>query len=82
MVNAVELGLQRRSDSLGDVRRAGPGQLALTLTTGGVICGYCSTGISFSDTAPIKVSSSAITIAKRGRRIKTSASLLLPYFSN
>ena len=55
-----------------------PGQLALTFTTGGVIAGYCSTGISFSDTAPTKVSSSAITMANRGRRIK-KVSIPSPY---
>ena len=57
-----------------------PGQLALTLMTGGVICGYCSTGISFSETAPTKVISSAITIAKRGRRIK-NVSIASPLFT-
>ncbi len=54
-----------------------PGHDALTLTTGGVICGYCSTGISFSAIAPNRVRTSAITIAKRGRLMK-NVSMMAP----
>lgn len=56
-----------------------PGQLALTLMTGGVICGYCSTGISFQQLRRQR-SGSAITIAKRGRRIK-NVSIASPLFT-
>ncbi len=54
-----------------------PGQDALTFTTGGVICGYCSTGIILSAMAPNRVITSAITIAKRGRLMK-NVSMMAP----
>ena len=54
-----------------------PGQLAETFTTGGAICGYCSTGIILSAMAPSRVMTSAITIAKRGRLMK-NVSMMAP----
>ena len=48
-----------------------------TFTTGGAICGYCSTGIILSAMAPSRVMTSAITIAKRGRLMK-NVSMMAP----
>src|SRR5262245_46597963 len=47
-----------------------PGNTALTVTVGGVICGYCSTGSPTSATAPINIVTNAITLAKTGRSMK------------
>jgi multidrug efflux pump subunit AcrB len=53
-LNGVDHMLYMESTSSDEGTYLAPGQLAVTFTTGGVIAGYCSTGISFSDTAPTK----------------------------
>jgi hypothetical protein len=47
-----------------------PGYEADTRTVGGVMCGYCATGSSGSDTAPASTIRIARTDAKIGRAMK------------
>ncbi len=65
VIHAVKL-VSSGGDGLGHVNRAGSPAMTLTFTTGGVICGYCSTGINFQRDSPNRVMTSAITIASAG----------------
>src|SRR5580658_9063925 len=49
-----------------------PGYVALTVTCGGTMSGSCATGMRSIDSTPASVMTIAMTIASRGRRIKTA----------
>src|SRR6185312_6470341 len=49
-----------------------PGYVAVTSMRGGTMSGNCATGMRVSAMAPAMVMTMAMTMARRGRRIKTA----------
>src|SRR5512134_392531 len=54
------------------VAASAPGKLAVTLTVGGAIGGYCSTGSPTRAATPASVTTIDRTLAKIGRRMQKS----------
>ena len=71
VVDAVDLGFDDLRDAFFDGRRRRPGIKALTSTCGGTMSGNCAIGSAPSAITPAIEMTIAMTIASRGRWMKT-----------